>query len=732
MITNLQLPFIKKKMKKNVPLNFKVILLCYCLLCSWTGVQAQDLHWARNLNGTGYDAAKCAVVDAQGNTLVAGIFTETTDFDPGTPVQNMVSSGWDMFLLKLDTAGNFLWVKHFVPSNTDILSEPSDIAIDSLGNIYITGNFGSFGQTGTLDFDPSTGVQNLSPSGELYATDIFVLKLNNAGAFSWVKQFKGNKEHQSTAISIDHEGNVFTTGYFKDTVDFDPGTGTANLASSTTYGNVFISKLDNDGDFVWAKRLGGTEVIRAKSVKTDAAGNIYTMGIFAGTIDFDPNAGTQILTTSMGPYGWSNGNIFISKLDNDGNYIWAKNTGMPNNIYSGDVSPMSMAIDAWGNVITTGGFTDTADFDPGPDTANLVSTLTGTTDVNIFVSKLNNNGDFAWAKSMGGISSELGYGITTDAQGNVYTVGTFAGPADFDPSDTAELLMTSPSAAGALFISRLDTEGNFKWAKTIGGAQCGLGLNGIEIMINPVDNAVHIASEFTCTVDFDPGPDTFNLSAASNNVFVVKLKNCNLITSAMNVTACDSFNLNGMVYAQSGSFTQNFVTALGCDSLIKLELVINQKPGVTVTQTGNVLAANTGGAVYQWINCNDNSPVSGATAQSLTATVNGSYAVVISKNGCSDTSTCYNVSGLGLEDVASFNSIQVYPNPVTGTVTISIPEMTKNGTIRLINVLGQTVMQKTNVNGRKILLNMQHLASGTYILQFADGVKILRAKIIKE
>lgn len=719
-------------MKKNVPVNFKRILFCCCLLCSWVSSYAQDLSWARHLVGTGYDAAKCAVVDAQGNTLVAGTFTETTDFDPGIPVQNMVSSGWDMFLLKLDTAGNFLWVKHFVPGNADIVSEPSDITLDSLGNIYITGSFGSFGQTGTIDFDPGTGVQNLAPSSEPYATDIFVLKLNNTGAFSWVKQFKGIKDHQSAAISIDHEGNVFTTGYFKDTVDFDPGNGTANLVSSSTYGNVFISKLDNDGDFVWAKRLGGTELIRAKSVKTDTAGNIYTMGIFGGTIDFDPNAGTQILITSMGPYGWSNGNIFISKLDNDGNYIWAKNMGMPNNIYSGDVIPMSMAIDTWGNVITTGGFTDTADFDPGPGIANLVSTLTGTTDVNVFISKLNSNGDFVWAKSMGGISSELGYGVTTDAQGNVYTVGTFAGPADFDPSDSAESLLTPSSAAGALFISRLDTAGNFKWAKTIGGAQCGLGINGIEIMINPVDNAVHIASEFTCTVDFDPGPDTFNLSAASNNVFVVKLRNCNLITSVMHVTACDSFNLNGMVYTQSGSFTQNYITALGCDSLIELELIINQRPDVTVAQTGNVLTANTGGAVYQWINCHDNSPVPGAIAQSFIAMADGNYAVVISKNGCSDTSSCYYVSGLGLKDVTSFHSIQVYPNPVTGTVTISTPEMIKNGTIRLINVLGQTVMQQTNINGRKILLNMQHLASGTYIVQFEDGVKILRAKIIKE
>ncbi|RYZ52198.1 MAG: hypothetical protein EOP49_10060, partial [Sphingobacteriales bacterium] len=428
-------------MKLMLRKNVRIILLSCCLLGSWLSAQAQDLAWVRSLVATGYDAAKCMTVDAAGNTYVAGIFTETTDFDPGTGVQNMLSSGWDMFLLKLDTGGHFLWAKHFVPSNPDVLGEPSGIVLDSLNNIYISGNYGSFGQPGSIDFDPGTGVQTLSTAGDLYTTDMFVLKLDSSGAFTWVKALKGAGEDISNGIALDHQGNVFTTGYFKGTADFDPGAGVQNLVSASTYGNVFISRLNNSGDFVWAKRLGSADVIRSSAIKTDAAGNVFTLGVFGGTVDFDPNAGTQNLVTVMGPYGYSKSNAFVSKLSNDGNYVWAKQMGMPYNGYSPEVIPTAMAIDQAGNVIVTGSFADTADFDPGTGTANLVSTLTGVEDNEIFVAKLDNDGAFVWAKSMGGIKSEIGFAITTDAQGDIYTAGRFAGPVDFNPSDTVESIL---------------------------------------------------------------------------------------------------------------------------------------------------------------------------------------------------------------------------------------------------------------------------------------------------
>src|SRR5690606_31304812 len=115
------------------------------------------------------------------------------------------------------------------------------------------------------------------------------------------------------------------------------------------------------------------------------------------------------------------------------------------------------------------------------------------------------------------------------------------------------------------------------------------------------------------------------------------------------VTACDSYSFNGTLYNLSGDYTHTFVTVNGCDSTSTLKLIINSAPDASVTQNGGTLTANTGAASYQWINCNGNIPIAGATQQSFTAGTNGSYAVIVTTNDCSDTSECFNVALTGIE-----------------------------------------------------------------------------------
>ena len=248
------------------------------------------------------------------------------------------------------------------------------IAVDSGGNIYTTGHF-----RGTVDFDPGAGTSNLTSAG---ATDVFVSKLDSAGDLIWAKSFGGGAGNLAYSIAVDGSGNVYTTGYFRGTADFDPGEGTFNLTNAGS-GDAFVSKLNSAGDFLWAKRFGGTQSERAYSIAVDSSGNVYTTGYFQATADFDPGAGTSNLT-SVG-----SDDVFVSKLDSTGNLLWAKSFGGTSFDFPFEDDFNSIAVDGSGNVYTTGYFQGTVDFDPGEGTSNLTSA--GYTDV--FVLKLTSSGD---------------------------------------------------------------------------------------------------------------------------------------------------------------------------------------------------------------------------------------------------------------------------------------------------------------------------------------------------
>ncbi|HEX6428217.1 MAG TPA: SBBP repeat-containing protein, partial [Niastella sp.] len=359
------------------------------------------------------------------------------------------------------------------------------ITSDAAGNVYVTGEF-----NGTVDFDPGPGTQILTATG----ADIFICKFDASGNLVWVKSIN---QEGGYSIAVDVAGNVYTTGLFGGTIDFDPGPGTYPLTSAGS-SDIFVSKLDASGNFVWAKAMGGANYEQGNSIAVDAAGNVYTTGITDGG-DFDPGPGTQLLT----------GRTFISKLDAAGNYVWAASLAAANGY--------SIAVDATGNVYTTGYFANaSADFDPGPGTYNVP--YGGNAD--IFISKLDASGNFVWAKSMGGANDDVGGSLALDASGNIHITGAFQNSVDFDPGPGTTTLTTSTNVSD-IFVSKLDASGNLLWAKSMGSSSVD---EGVSLAVDAVGN-VYTVGLFNGTVDFDPGVGTQNLTAASgtSDVFVSKL-----------------------------------------------------------------------------------------------------------------------------------------------------------------------------------------------------------------
>lgn len=307
----------------------------------------------------------CATLDINNNIYISGQHTPNTDLDPGTGVFNFSSNG--SFICKLNSSGNFIWAKEFPSITPTSLSNSvcSDIKTDINNNIYITGYFYN-----DMDCDPSAGTYSLTSNG---STDIFIIKLNPLGNFVWAKQIGGSYNDSPSSISISNLGNVYTSGIFNAICDFDPGSGVYPLSSMSSYNASFISKLDLNGNFVWAKAFTCPDYSATTKTIIDANENLYSCGWFNSTITFNLTSGNQSLTSVGGS------DVFIIKLDSAGNKKWIQQIGD-----SGDDSASPLAKDIFGNVFTSGLFSGTVDF----NASNMNNFLTSAGNSDIFVYKL--------------------------------------------------------------------------------------------------------------------------------------------------------------------------------------------------------------------------------------------------------------------------------------------------------------------------------------------------------
>ncbi|HYG15015.1 MAG TPA: T9SS type A sorting domain-containing protein, partial [Bacteroidia bacterium] len=195
----------------------------------------------------------------------------------------------------------------------------------------------------------------------------------------------------------------------------------------------------------------------------------------------------------------------------------------------------------------------------------------------------------------------------------------------------------------------------------------------------------------------------------------------------------DSIFIAGGYRKTAGIYPDNLLTSFGCDSIITTTLTVDSvNTGVTVT--ANALTAIATGASYKWLNCADNTPIANETSQSFTAAVNGSYAVEVTQNNCTDTSACYQVTGIGVNELISNNGITVYPNPASKELNVyigSIPN--ENITLILFNTLGKKVIESAyNRANSHFTLLLESLVPGIYWLKIKYGNAVRIQQVIIE
>lgn len=471
-------------MKKYIISLTIIILSSQCL-------NAQSFEWVKSVGGTRGDYIRSMTVDDSGNFLISAIYRDTVDLDPGPGTARQIATGIsDCFILKLDKSGNYKWSLSFGATG---YVESKQIAVDASGNIYILGRFDD-----QIDFSGWNNSTVLKGKG---SSQVFLLKLDPSGTFIWAKSIGGLSNTLASSLSLDKYSNLYATGYFYGSVDFDPGIDSFNLTSNGQ-NDIFVLKVDSSGKFVWAKSIGAEERDEGVAIEWNENGNLYLTGSFESQVDFDRILKNYTLSSE------GSADIFLAKMDSNGSIIWVRSVGNQE-----DQRPYCITVDQEENIITAGRFKGKLDFDPGKDTFYLNSAT-----FNLWIQKLDSSGSFVWAKSIVSNGENYLYSIDSDEKGNIYTTGAFEYTADFDPgNDTLKLTPYSID----YFLQKLDSQGNFLWVNHITSKSDEISGRHVK-----VDNKYNIYSvgNFAGTADFDHTSESKELtSEGGDDVFILKL-----------------------------------------------------------------------------------------------------------------------------------------------------------------------------------------------------------------
>jgi hypothetical protein len=408
----------------------KIYILTIGLL-SVTGAFAQEFSWATRAGSWAYDYGYGVTSDASGNVYVGGKYEENAEFGSTTVT---CQGNHDVFVAKYSPTGAFQWVRTGGGTLGDYAHA---IASDAAGNVYAAGEI-----EGTSIFQTGSGSGTVTVNGNPGTDDAFVAKYDASGNLLWVKNYGGYDRDDARGVAVDALGNIYVIGVFRGTATF--GTTTLNAAGGNI-DDVFVMKLDANGNVLWAKQIGSSGDDTGRGIAADASGNVYVTGGFIGTATFGPGVTLQ----PTGPNPTQFRDSYLAKFDTNGNLQWVKQGGDQWD----DVS-WAVAVDPAGsNVYITGEFNGNANFN-----GQTVSTISST-GADVFVVKYDAAGTSQWAKRFGGNLLDRGRGISADAS-NVYFTGQYSGTV------TMGTMTRTAADSSDIFVAAFSNAGTGLWVVT--------------------------------------------------------------------------------------------------------------------------------------------------------------------------------------------------------------------------------------------------------------------------
>ena len=391
-----------------------------------------SLVYATYLGGSDADGGAGIAVDSSGNAYITGD-TLSTNFPTAGALQTTYGGGRDAFVAKLNASGTALIYSTYLGGSD--LDAGHLIAVDSLGNAYITG------LTRSSDFPTTAGALQTTSGGGF---DAFISKLNSSGsALIYSTYLGGSNDDVGFGIAVDTLGNAYVNGY-----TFSSNFPTTVGALQTTFGGVrdaFVSKVNSSGSaLIYSTFMGGSNDDVGASIVVDSIGNAYVNG-YTNSIDFPTTAGA-FQTTLGGGY-----DQYISKLNSSGSaLIYSTYLGGSGS----EQAQVGIAVDSSGNAYVAGG-TQSTNF---PTTPGALQTAFGGGADDAFVSKLNSSGSaLIYSTYLGGSNVDVGEGIALDSSGNAFVTG-YTNSSDFPT--TAGAPQTTIGGGFDVFVSTLNSNGS--------------------------------------------------------------------------------------------------------------------------------------------------------------------------------------------------------------------------------------------------------------------------------
>ncbi|MCE3294945.1 MAG: cell surface glycoprotein (s-layer protein) related protein [Crocinitomicaceae bacterium] len=716
------------------------------------------LLYSTYIGGSGTDLGRAIALDASGNAYITGS-TASSNYDvtPGV-FQAVLGANKDIFVTKLDSTGTALLYSTYIGGSG--YEDAYSIAIDTSGNAYVTG------WTESADYDVTPGAFQSTNEGY---SDIFVTKLSpNGDTLVYSTYMGGSSYDRSTSIQLDASGNAYVAGGTS-SINFDITPG-AFQTSCEVSGDVFASKLSPMGIPIYSTFIGGSWNDMASALVLDASGVAYITGSTYST-DFDISPGAFQSTNNQVDELYFD--VFVTKICLDyplstslmsapetDNQIVCMNTGISSIVYvaSGSTGASFSGLPAgvnasWNNDTITISGTPT---EPGVFNyqlnilGNCGATISGTITVPLIVTA-----NASVTNVCAGTQVVLS-GSGWDGASYSWTGGVIDGVA-FVPLDTTTYIVTAtdtnnctntdsitvnvsqlplPTVSASASVTTICAGASV--TLTGGGAQSYSWSGGISdgVSFTPFATTTYIVTGTDANMCFDSASITIQVNPLP---LVTAFTTATTICAGSPVTLTGGGALsyswtggisNGVAFTPSAtaSYTVTGTDINNCSNTASRTITVNALPNTATTANGLTISAILAGAAYQWIDCdNNNTAIPNQTNRNFTTAVNGNYAVIITQNGCSDTSACITINTVGITGPGDIKNLTVYPNPNNGTFTISAEN---EGKYSLVNELGQTVREFELNAANKYTAPVKNLSTGVYYIVGFTNTEVFKQKVI--